>query len=44
MSLGDYTFIYGGVVLTAVAMIVGTFIIIKLDERPSKPKKKHVDG
>ena len=40
MSLGDYAFIYGGVAVTAAAMLVGTFIIIKLDERPSKPKKK----
>ena len=31
---------YGGLLLSALAMGVGTFIIIKLDERPSKSKKK----
>ena len=31
---------YVGMLLSALAMGIGTFVIIKLDERPSKPKKK----
>ena len=41
MSLdwGDYAFIYGGLLVTLAVTGLGTFIIIKLDERPSKSRK-----
>ena len=41
-SWSDYALVYGGLLLTAVAMGVGTFFIIKFDQ-PKRAKKK-TDG
>ena len=41
-SWSDYALVYGGLILTAVGMGVGTFLIIKFDQ-PKGPKKK-TDG
>ena len=39
-----YLLAFGGLIVSALAMGVGTFIIIKLDERHGKPKKKSTDA
>ena len=38
-----YLLAFGGLIVSAFAMGVGTFIIIKLDE-PKRPKKKTTDA